>query len=298
MSTRRGNRSWYSQYSISRDGDAHPMIRVLSRVCVGAGHEMGAVARPGRLTHAGIQAAGLLHAVSSTAQPEPGAGPRAQHGVGPALGHARRAQAERRRRLDRRRPAQARLRAHVRVHASRLRRACARLDHRLVRLGLLLRRPLPRALQTHPVGRHHPARAGVPRPARTLHDAWEGRIARAEQPGRGGAERPMGPHHPGDVRRMAHPLHHEHPQPHGRVDVGAHQHRHRPRRQPHRVHAHAPQGRWRPLVGEPRRVRGGRGDPGHHRRHATDGGALRHVLGCRAPAKRSVFVPARGAGGG
>ena len=76
------------------------------------------------------------------------------------------------------------------------------------------------------------------------------RHARADQPGRGRARRPVGAHRADACRRTGGARFAESTeQPAGRVAVGAGQHQRGPGRQPDRVHRDAPQGRRRALVG-------------------------------------------------
>ncbi|CAK7280051.1 hypothetical protein SGPA1_10829 [Streptomyces misionensis JCM 4497] len=189
----------------------------------------------------------------------------------------------------------ARLRTAVRLHPPRLRRARPLADHRLVRVGLLLRRPLPGHVQAHPGPRR---RQGPPRPAAAVHAARPGdpRTGAAE-PGRGGPEGPVGAHGAVDVAGLAPPLLRRHRAPAQRVDVGAVEHQRGAHRQPRRVHRDAPQGRRRPLVRRTRGVRHRRGARGRRREPAAAGahGDLRRR---RPPAQRPVLLPARGRGGG
>ncbi len=203
-----------------------------------------------RAGEAAVRAARLLHALPGAAESAPGVGPRAHQGVGPRHGDPGRG--ERRGRqghLDRARPRLARLCAAVCVHPPRRLRTRARSGDGLVCLGVLLRRPFSRHLQTYqgPEGRQ-----GVPRPAGRLH-------ARPPYRHHGGPDQPGGARPPGSVgshrahhvRRLARALLREHQEPARRVAVGARQHPRQPGGQPHRVHRAPPPGRRRALVRQP-----------------------------------------------
>ena len=124
--------------------------------------------------------------------------------------------------------------------------------------------------------------------------------AGAGEPGRGGPRRPVGAHRARRCRRTgAARFADRHRAPAQRVAVGAVQHQRGPGRQPRRVHRDAPQGRRRPLVGGPRRVRGDRRgarrpSPGPGR----CGCCMETLLRRRPPAQRPVLLPARGGGRG
>ena len=99
-------------------------------------------------------------------------------------------------------PRRPRLRAAVRLHPPRLRRPGARPGHRLVRVGVLLRRPLPRDLQAHPGpgGRARRTSTGCPRSCR-----WTRRRRRPSRPTRSrrGLADLWARTVPGDVRGLA-----------------------------------------------------------------------------------------------
>ncbi len=144
-----------------------------------------------------------------------------------------------------------RLRAAVRLHPPGRRGRAAGPGHRLVRLGVLLRRPLPRAVQAQPGPGRRP---GLPGRAARVHAGR--RADRRSRPTRwrpgwptcGSARcRPLG--------GLAGPLRREHPQPARRVAVGTGQHHRGPGVRPGRLHRDAPQGRRGALVGEPGRAR-------------------------------------------
>ncbi len=170
---------------------------------------------PGHDAAVGLPA--LLHAVSRAAEPAPRRGARPHGRIGPWDGHVGGL-----RHLGTVRPRRARLRAALRVHPPRLRRPGTLAHHRLVRVGVLLRRPLPGDLQTHPGPRQQ---QGLPRTAAPLHAAGplDPRTGAGES-GRGGARRPLGAYGARDVGGLAGAVSGVHGAPAQRVDVGALQH--------------------------------------------------------------------------
>ena len=85
--------------------------------------------------HAALRAAGVLHALSRTAEPAPGVGARAQQGLGLRDGHGGRA-TERHRDLGRAGLRLPRLRTALCLHSPRRTRPGTRPGDRLVRLGV------------------------------------------------------------------------------------------------------------------------------------------------------------------
>jgi len=201
--------------------------------------------------HAALRAAGVLHALSRTAEPAPGVGARAQQGLGLRDGHGGRA-TERHRDLGRAGLRLPRLRTALCLHSPRRTRPGTRPGDRLVRLGVLLRRPLPRTLQAYSrSGR----RQGVPGQAASVHAGRRRDHRNADQPGGTRPLRPVGPHRPEHVHGLAAPVRRKHQEPPRRVPVGTSQHQRGPCSQPRRIRRDAAQGRRRPLVGQPRRTR-------------------------------------------
>ena len=156
------------------------------------------------------------------------------------------------------------------------RRPRARPDHRLVRLGVLLRRPLPGALQAHR------DRAGAKEyldrlPAVHADATWQ-RAAGADQPGRARAWPTCGrarcPPCPwtGGARFFESTKHLLDESMWELSNINE-----QPRLQPHRVHRDAPQGRRRALVGGPGRARRLRRGPRPDRRHPADARAEGHL---------------------
>ena len=138
--------------------------------------------------HAALRAAGVLHALSRTAEPAPGVGARAQQGLGLRDGHGGRA-TERHRDLGRAGLRLPRLRTALCLHSPRRTRPGTRPGDRLVRLGVLLRRPLPRTLQAYSrSGR----RQGVPGQAASVHAGRRRDHRNADQPGGTRPLRPVG----------------------------------------------------------------------------------------------------------
>ena len=120
--------------------------------------------------------------------------------------------------------------------------------HGLVRLGVLLRRPLPGGLQAQP---GHGGRQGVPGPAAGRSCRWTSRQTLPSRPIRSRRAWPICGR--GPCPRMSHGLaargSARAPEPARRVALGALQYQRGPGRQPDRVHRDAPQGRRRALVG-------------------------------------------------
>ena len=129
----------------------------------------------------------------------------------------------------------------------------ARPDHRLVRVGVLLRRPLPRAVQVHP--RLHRAPRRTSTGSRLFMPLDLRSDPGAGEPGRAGPRGPVGAHRSRRCPTAGAAVPRQHAQPDGRVAVGAGQHHRRPGRQPDRVRPDAPPGRRGAVVGEPGRVR-------------------------------------------
>jgi len=148
--------------------------------------------------HAALRAAGVLHALSRKAEPASGVGPRAQQGLGLRDGHGGRATA-RHRDLGRAGLRLPRLRTALCLHSPGRTRPGTRPGDRLVCLGVLLRRPLPRTLQAHSrSGR----RQGVPGQAASVHAGRRRDHRNTDQPGGTRSLRPVDPHRPEHVHGL------------------------------------------------------------------------------------------------